>query len=529
VSATSPTNPTGHQAPGPHPNVLVFLCDQLRIDLLRCYGGGPVRTPHIDALAADGVVFERAYTPTALCSPARASLMTGLYAHEHHMFNNSTPRYSYSQRLRPDLTTLADWIDEGGRYESAYFGKWHVGPAESLFGSRFHHTQRPQDGDWPFLGSSHWHPSLALGPLVRSVAGGKAGTLDVAPERFPDAVAAQYATSFLRHRDPARPFVLFCSFPGPHSPWLVPEAFGIRYTPDEVPIWPNRYDDFAGKPLNQRKLRRLEALRQPEAQGDAQLQALLACCFSYLELIDTLVGEVLATLKAQGLYERTAILFTADHGDMAGAHGFLSKGAYMYDEIYRIPLLLKPPAPGEGGTATAAEGPAPSGGRRVAAPVHLMDVTATLVHLLSGSDSAAPLLSGSNSPAPAQMGEQPLHGRSLLPLLRPDGVWERSLHYAQYHGDWYGHYSSRMVTDGRWKLVWNFSDLCELYDLQEDPHELRNRFYDPALASVRREYAEALLAEARRLGDGQVLIQSLAAEEGLPLDATSPLRSESGG
>jgi N-acetylglucosamine-6-sulfatase len=165
---------------------------------------------------------------TALCSPARASLMTGLYAHEHHMFNNSTPRYSYSQR--------------------------------------------PQDGDWPFLGSSHWHPSLALGPPVRSVAGGKAGTLDVAPERFPDAVAAQYATSFLRHRDPGRPFVLFCSFPGPHSPWLVPEAFGIRYTPDEVPIWPNRNDDCAGKPLNQRKLRRLEALlAEARRLGDGQV------------------------------------------------------------------------------------------------------------------------------------------------------------------------------------------------------------------------------------------------------------------
>jgi arylsulfatase A-like enzyme len=286
---------------------------------------------------------------------------------------------------------------------------------------------------------------------------------------------------------------------------MVPEAFGIRYTPEEVPLWPNRHDDFAGKPLNQRKLRLLEALRQPEAQDDAQLQALLTCCFSYLELIDSLVGEVVATLKAQGLYERTAILFTADHGDMAGAHGFLSKGAYMYDEIYRIPLLIKPPAPGERHTATAAEGPAGSGGRRVAAPVHLMDVTATLVHLLSGSDSAEPL----------QMGGQPLHGRSLVPLLRPGGVWERSLHYAQYHGDWYGHYSSRMVTDGRWKLVWNFSDLCELYDLREDPHELRNRFSDPALAAVRREYAGALLAEARRLDDGQALMQSLAAEEGL--------------
>ena len=125
------------------PNVLVFLCDQLRIDLLHCYGsahpvtGAPlVRTPHLDALAQDSMVFERAYTPTAICSPARASLMTGLYAHSHHMFNNSTPRYSYCEHLRPDAVMLPDWIAANTPYESAYFGKWHVGTADDLFRSR---------------------------------------------------------------------------------------------------------------------------------------------------------------------------------------------------------------------------------------------------------------------------------------------------------------------------------------------------------------------------------------------------------
>ena len=74
-------------------NVVVFVCDELRADLLGCYGGAMVRTPNMDSLAADGAVFENAYTPTAICSPARASLMTGLYPHKHHMFNNSTPAY----------------------------------------------------------------------------------------------------------------------------------------------------------------------------------------------------------------------------------------------------------------------------------------------------------------------------------------------------------------------------------------------------------------------------------------------------
>jgi len=474
------------------PNVLVILCDELRIDLLGCYGGHLVRTPNFDALAADGVVFERAYTPTAVCSPARASLMTGLYAHTHHMFCNSTPGYSYSQHLRPGLQTLDAWLADETPYETAYFGKWHVGPADDLFRSRFHHTHRPYEGGPPFLTSSHWHPRTELGPLVQSIADGRAGTLDVPMERFPDVVAARYAQRFLNERDTTRPFALFCSFPGPHLPWLVPEEFGIRYDPRAIPMWPNRNDTFEGKPVNQMKLRLLDAEQRKPAQDDATLQEMLACCFSYLELIDGLLGEVVATLKTLGLYESTAIMLTADHGDMAGSHGILSIGSYMYDEVYRIPMLLKPPTGVDIGPAS----------KRVTEPVHLMDVTATVMHLAAGSPQAA-------------MGEQTLHGQSLLPLVTGEARWGRAVHYAEYHGDWYGHYSSRMVTDGRWKLVWNFTDLCELYDLEEDPHELHNYFYDATCREVRDQYAAVLMAEARRLADGQTLSQSMAVEDRL--------------
>jgi len=99
---------------------------------------------------------------------------------------------------------------------------------------------------------------------------------------------------------------------------------------------------------------------------------------------------------------------------------------------------------------------------------------------------------------------QCLHGESLLPLVQGDDDWGRAMHYAEYHGDWYGHYSARMVTDGRWKLVWNLTDLCELYDLENDPHELQNRFYDPGLEAVRAAYFEHLTDEAKRTDDAQL-------------------------
>lgn len=91
----------------------MFFCDQLRSDLLGCYRGSVVRTPHIDVLARESAVFDRCETPTAICSPARASLITGLYRHGYHMFHNSTPGYSYGEHLRPDVATLPDWIVDG--------------------------------------------------------------------------------------------------------------------------------------------------------------------------------------------------------------------------------------------------------------------------------------------------------------------------------------------------------------------------------------------------------------------------------
>ena len=303
-------------------------------------------------------------------------------------------------------------------------------------------------------------------------------------------VAARYTQEFLRTRDQARPFVAFCSFPGPHSPWLVPEEFGIRYAIEDVPLWPNWDDTFEGKPLNQKKLRLFDYHRNPHVRDPEQLRALLAVCFAYLELIDGMLGEVVATLKELGEYDRTAIVFTADHGDMARSHGFLSKGAYMYDEIYRIPLLFK-----------RAGSPAPG---RSTALVHLMDVTATVAHLMAGEEQTT-------------LGAETLHGRSLLPLVHGDtaGSWDREVMYVEYHGDWFGHYSSRMVTDGRWKLVLNFSDLGELYDLEADPHKLVNRYYDPAMRAVRRRYHELLRSEAQRLDDGQAEYYTTAVEEDL--------------
>lgn len=456
------------------PNVLVFFCDQMRRDALGCYGNGIVRTPHLDALADGSTVFDRAYTPTPLCSPARASLMSGLYPHAHHMFNNSTKRYSYCQYARPDLRMLGHWAAERGEYETAYFGKWHIGPAEDLAASGFEQTMHAG------------HPSFSAAQMAVSFASGYGGAADVPLDEFPDVRVANRCVEFLRRRKGDRPFLLFCALPGPHPPWIVPKAFGLRHRPEDMRLWPNCHDPMEGKPLYQRKLRLLGGAESRWPDGpdrDRRLRELLACSNTYVELVDEMAGRVLAEIARQELDGSTVVLFTADHGSMDGAHGMLSKGGYLYEETCRIPMLARIP------------GQAP---QRLAQPVHLMDVTATVLHAMAGEKVA-------------DMGSGALHGESLLPLAER-GEWARRYHYAEYHGDWYGHYSSRMVTDGEWKLVWNFTDWCELYDLANDPWEMENRFRDPACREKRDELFGAIIQEARRLEDGQTLKHNPAVE-----------------
>lgn len=464
------------------PNILFFFCDQWRSDLLGCYGGDWVRTPNIDKLAAESCVFEHAYTPTALCSPARASLMTGLYPHRHHLFNNTTNHYSYRYRMRPEVPMISDWADAQTPYQTAYTGKWHLGGKDHYESTRFHVKK-----------GIYSHPGPQNDAEANPVVGRYAGTLNRPMAEFPDVMTAANTQAFLRERDPDHPFLAFCAFPGPHAPWYVPAEFGIRYDPAQMPVWPNFHDTFTDKPINQRKCRlRGKYLHGPDAE--TTLQKMIACHCSYIELIDTLIGELIGTLKQRGLYDNTMIVLTADHGDMLGAHGLLSKGAYMYEEIYRIPMLVRHPE---------------IAARRVDAPVNLIDLTATLMHAMSGREWTA-MVPESDWPRNDSLA---LQGQSLLPLMRGEAAWARPVHYAEYHGDWYGHYTSRMVCDKQYKVVWNAPDLCELYDRANDPHELHNRFYDPEMAAVRDHYLDLLVADAKLLNDGQALIANGDAEK----------------
>ncbi len=456
-------------------NILVFFVDELRADMLGCYGNKFVRTPNLDKIAGEAIVFDNAYTPTALCSPARASFFTGVYPHKHKVLvNTGKPKWSYCSRLKPEMTMLQDWVKENSSYDTAYFGKWHIGFDDELMNSRFDHK-----GVYDHPRNSTFHPGTWLGELKGESVDNFAGLLDAPMSSFPDVQTAEMTELYLLERKKDCPFLLYCAFPGPHPPWMLPEEFGLRYSSENVPLPENRYEiDPENKSFYSGKLAGIDHLNptgKTKEERDKRLKLALAYEYSYIELVDIMVGRVIDTLKKTGQYENTTIIFTADHGSMSGSHEHTCKGAYMYNETYRIPLIFKPAGSDIG--------------KHTDMCVNLMDVTASIMHIISGSPQN-------------KLGNQSIDGDSFIRALGDEISWEKKFHYAEYHGDDYGHYSSRMITDGKWKLVYNLSDRCEMYNLGDDPGELNNLFYNEKYFDTRSTLVSEMICLADKYDDG---------------------------
>lgn len=263
--------------------------------------------------------------------------------------------------------------------------------------------------------------------------------------------------------------MLSCHWFGPHLPYLVPDAYYDLYDPDSVPLPASMAETFAGKPDVQR---RYSEYWSSDSFDAAAWRKLIAVYWGYVTLIDHQVGRILDALKEHGLWDDTAVFFTADHGEFTGAHRLNDKGPAMYEDIYRIPALARVPG----------------------APAQVSDAFATL------TDLNPTILDLAGLPAPERC-----DGESLLPLLRGDeagaaAVRDRQEVVAEFHGHHFP-YAQRMIRDHRYKLVHNPESVHELYDLAADPYELHNVYEAPAYAGVRRDLAARLYRELLRRGD----------------------------
>ena len=433
------------------PHILFICADQHRYDCLGANGHPLVRTPHLDGLARDGANFSHAFTPAPVCVPARCSLLTGRWPTQHGVICNFDGEAF--KPLDPALPTCAAVVRDAG-YRTIHIGHWHVDPKRSPHDFGFQEFTP----DWRYR---KWR--AARGRERCPSDKGWAGQVDphITPdESAPAWSAAQVIRWLERANDDADPLFIHWHLLEPHLPCRPPEPFASMYNPKQIAPWPGFAETFAGKPYIQQQMLRTWGIEHFTWNDWAPV---VAFYLGAVSLVDFAVGNVLAALDRLGLRDNTLVIYSADHGDMCGSHRMLDKHYVMYDDIVRVPLLLRWPG--------------------VIPPKTTPDAFVS-----NALDLAATFCDAAGAPAPPAFA-----GTSLLPIARGDSRGERQDIFASYHGNQFGSFSQRMLRDRRWKYVWNATAEDELYDLQSDPGELRNRACDPQCAAELTRLRQRLL------------------------------------
>jgi choline-sulfatase len=443
-------------------NILLVMFDQMSALSLPLYGHPVVQTPYLTALAKDAAVFERAYCNSPLCSPSRHSMLTG-------RMPSRIGAYDNAAELASSIPTFVHLLRDAG-YRTCLSGKMDFTGADQLHGfeERLTTDLSPSDFAWTPNWEEperlyDWFHSLQsvaeAGPCDRSL------TMDYDEEATHQAERWLYAAAGASDR---RPFLLTVSYMHPHDPYLGPRTFWDRYRDSEI--------DMPTVPplsLNRRHPadRRLHALydRGQHMLTEGQIRAARRAYYAMIGHADEQLGRLRRALEIAGHGERTAVVVTADHGDMLGERGLWYKMTF-YERAVRVPLIMRMPGRPQPG--------------RVAQPVSLVDLFPTLLDLTATRPS---------------QGELELDGNSLLPAAIGLGAPP---------GTVYGEYMAEgteqpmfMIRRGRWKYITCPGDTPRLYDLQSDPHELDNLSGRTAGAAVERK----LEREASRGWDAAAL------------------------
>lgn len=475
-------------------NIVLFFTDQQRLDSIGVYGNAICQTPNIDGLARGGVRFEQAFTPTAVCSPARASLFTGKYPHRHGLITNTGKRSSiFSRKEIPESETLFSNLLLDSGYQCGYIGKWHLSETRGPTSYGFKGIDVLGYGN-PWITEDYCQYLNSQGitgvPEIKHIFSDKLPdsyktilpngnrTVNIyARQRQPVEASIPYYLAnriidllkeFARKRKTdGTPFFIRCDFWGPHLPYYIPEPYFSRYDQTKIPKFENFGDRFENKPYVHHSY--------SLDWGVSELQwkiwrKVIAKYWGFVTLIDSQIGRVIDTIKDLNLDDSTAIIFTTDHGSMVGSHQLIDKGPFMYDEIYHIPLIISCPGLVEPNTVSNAF-------------VTLMDLMPTFLGL-----------AGINPPTE-------IDGKSLIPILsgRTPSDWRQEV-FTEFHGHPF-FYPQRMIRTEDFKYIFNAPETDEFYDLKRDSHEMRNIVNQKSTLRIQKELQERLLIHMRETHD----------------------------
>lgn len=466
-------------------NLLFIFPDQQRYDTFAANGNSKIM-PNLNRLAEQSAVFKRTYVTQPVCTASRASLMTGMYPHNHGCVTNNIA-------LSEELPALPKLLGDG--YRSAYFGKWHLGNERSAQHG-FDEWYSIEDGYREYAsddGKSSYHHFLRSHGFMPDINyeepyGFTRDYSTRVPEAFSKpAFIANEASRFIR-QNKDRPFLACISFLEPHPPYN--SAFDDMYDPNEIDLPPLFYDELPDNvPLKYHANRKFNESvgRQMPMKDEQTWRRLIARYWGACTLIDKSLGRILKTLEENGLMEKTVIVYTSDHGDMLGDYRMLQKSV-MYESSTRVPMIIKVP------------GMEP---RHIDVPVSHVDLIPTILELL-GAPDAPSTVEGTSWGQLMRTGEQ--EPRDVFVEWNGDSPKKLRKKYKEGQLDLDTERSITssargVVTPDLWKLSLSNVGEHELYDLNTDPHERKNLYFDEAYYEQRTKLTKKILEWQAQTGD----------------------------
>ena len=433
-------------------NVVFILADDHRYDAMSFMGHPIVQTPSIDRIAKRGVHLRKAFVTTALCSPSRATILTGLYAHQHKVVDNNTP-------VPAGTTFFPQYLQRAG-YQTALFGKWHMGG----------------DDGGPQPGFDHWVSFKGQGSYLPSADGLNVNGKAVPQKGYITDELTDYSLAWLEARDRSRPFFMYLSHKGVHNDYIAATrssdfipAERHRGTLESRTFTPPKSQSYSPE-LEAQRPRWVRDQRNSWHGVDFPYHGTLDVGYFFKRYAETLmgvddsVGRVLDYLEKEKLLDSTLVIYMGDNGFAFGEHGLIDKRT-AYEESMRVPMVMQCPELFPGGR--------------------------TVEEVVANLDVAPTILSAAGLEPPAAM-----MGKSILPLARGERIpWRTELLYEYY---WERNYPQTptvfALRADRYKFiryhgVW---DIDELYDLQSDPQEMTNLAYVPDQAPRVKAMSERL-------------------------------------
>lgn len=459
------------------PNILWYCSDQQRFDTIAALGNPHIHTPRLDAFLAEGLAFTHAFCQAPICSPSRASFLTGMYPSVANVNGNGYaefPRH-YQDRLITHVLAQTGYdcglvgklhlasaahgqekrVDDGYRF--VQYSHSHKGPTE--YGHDYAEWLRRQGANPEELMASQSPATYHQGANVKGFGGVFAPTPEqdtIPPHLHQTHWCTEKSIEFIeKNRRPEQPWLLCVNPFDPHAPFDAPWEYFRRYDPAPLPGAHFVDSDLA----HQQKLAAagVDFQSQPKHPEEWGHKLIQASYYAMIEQIDHEFGRLLDYLQASGLREKTIVIFTSDHGEMLCDHGLLLKGCRLYEGLVRVPLIISWPGHFQQGVVSDAL-------------VELLDLVPTLYDVL-----------GMEMPYYVQ-------GQSLTALLHGEAISHRNFVRTEFFGaiNYPDQTHATMYRDGRWKLIaYHGKDLFELYDLENDPWEHHDLSADPGHQAIK--------------------------------------------